>query len=105
MVWAREKIGLALLVMAAAGYAILSGGAGSVLVLNPDCRDAGEIVVDGTRWILDQGSDVPSSWRGRGEVEGVVVVESDTSGRFVALDGTTLTVTTGFRKVSCSLWE
>lgn len=105
MGWAREKAGVAVILIAAAGYALLSSGTGSTLVLNADCRDSGEIVVDGTRWILDQGSDVPRSWRGRGEVEGVVVVESDGSGRFVALDGTTLPVTTGFRKMSCSLWD
>lgn len=76
----------------------------ATLVLDPACRDGGSIDVDGARWILDQGSHVPLSWRQRSEVSGTLQLEAN-GVVFAAADGTRLRVTNGFRKLSCSLWD
>ncbi len=101
----RSNVWVAVLVVLAVGCSATGGETLSTLVLDPECRDGGEVVADGTRWFLDQGSDVPRSWRARSEVEGVLHIESETTGRFLAADGTALVVRNDFRRLSCSLWE
>lgn len=82
-----------------------SGSSDVTLVLDPDCRDGGGISIDDeVHWVLDHNSDVPASWRGRGEISGTLTPDRD-GGYFVADDGTRVGVTNGYRKASCSLWE
>ncbi len=74
----------------------------ATLALDGDCRDGGDIDVDGVRWFLDHGSDVPEGWRNVAEVEGTI---DTNNGVFVAEDGTRLKVRNDFRKLGCSLWQ
>lgn len=85
----------------AAGLLAGCARAGTVLSIDPECRNAGSVSTPTERWSVAEP--LPVEWRGRAEVSGRLAVADDQT--FFEADGQRVLITQDATTTECVPWD